>query len=171
MLGKTLAYLSTWDARLFETIFDRRGLRAVDRAFVWLSRSADGPIYACLAAALMVARVPGAGSCVAVLLLAFLLELPAYHVLKTRLKRGRPGVPYAVQPPDAYSFPSGHSAAATLTAVVLATFYPVAATLVSAWAAGVMISRVYNGVHFPADVLAGAGLGWGCAQAALWVVR
>jgi undecaprenyl-diphosphatase len=175
MIEKTLTYLSAWDARLFEQVFGRRGRRGIDRVFVWWSCSAGGPAYVVLAAALLAARVPRAGTCVLTLLVAFALELPLYRILKNKLKRERPGarfadVEYAILPPDEYSFPSGHSAAATLTAVVTATFYPVTAPMAFAWAGGVMISRVYNGVHFPADVLAGAGLGWACARLALlWI--
>ena len=172
MVDKTLDVLSAWDARLFEHVFGRRGLRVVDRFFVWLSRSADGPLYVLLAMVLTGARAPRAIPFTLCLAAGFALDAPIYQALKTSLKRRRPGarlpgVRYAVVPPDEYSFPSGHAAGATLVATVTAACYPACATVALAWAVGVGVSRVYNGCHFPADVLAGSGLGWACAQVAM----
>ncbi len=60
---------------------------------------------------------------------------------------------------SAHSFPSGHTATSFACATVLSTFAPrlrvpffVLATLIG-------LSRIYNGMHYPTDVLAGALLG------------
>ena len=60
---------------------------------------------------------------------------------------------------NAHSFPSGHTATAFACATVLSSFVPrwrvplfVLATLIG-------LSRIYNGMHYPTDVLAGALLG------------
>ncbi len=67
-----------------------------------------------------------------------------------------------------YSFPSGHTATAFTLAAVVLLHLPSRvrqrwAWLIVAIAALVGVSRIVVGVHWPADVLAGAALGWLCA--------
>lgn len=60
-----------------------------------------------------------------------------------------------------YSFPSGHTSMVFSTATSLSLMYPkwyiIAPSF--AWASVVAYSRMYLGVHYPSDVLAGALLG------------
>ncbi|MCM3882673.1 bifunctional phosphatase PAP2/diacylglycerol kinase family protein [Frankia sp. R82] len=60
-----------------------------------------------------------------------------------------------------FSFPSGHAASAAAFATGVALDAPAAAVPVAALAAAVAFSRVYVGVHYPGDVLAGVALGVG----------
>ena len=57
------------------------------------------------------------------------------------------------------SFPSGHATTAFAGAATLSRFLPGRWPVLFALAVAVAFSRVYVGVHFPADVLAGAALG------------
>jgi undecaprenyl-diphosphatase len=57
------------------------------------------------------------------------------------------------------SFPSGHASMSVAAAVVLSYLVPRAAPYLALLAVVVMVSRVYVGVHYPLDVLAGAALG------------
>ena len=92
-------------------------------------------------------------------------------VLKELFRRQRPQDARFIRLPRSHSFPSGHSLMAAATFPVLAHHLVedrLPSTQVAAQtAAGITIvmvgfSRVYFGVHFPSDVLAGfaAGLGW-----------
>ena len=63
------------------------------------------------------------------------------------------------------SMPSGHAFNSFCAAMLVLLFYRRAGWCLLVFAAGVAFSRVYNGVHFPSDVIAGGLLGAGYAIA------
>jgi membrane-associated phospholipid phosphatase len=86
--------------------------------------------------------------------------------MKLARERRRPdrrqlGVPESrwVQMPSTTSFPSGHAASAAAFAVSVGDVVPGLRLPLRAAAAVVAFSRVYTGVHYPGDVLAGATVG------------
>ena len=104
-------------------------------------------------------------------LLANALSHVAVQVLKRTVARARPcdanGVLLAeVAIPDPFSFPSGHSAAATAVAASLALAHPWLAPVALPIAGAICVSRVRLHVHHRIDVVAGAALGLGGALAA-----
>ena len=64
--------------------------------------------------------------------------------------------PVVTKPHGNAGYPSGHTSGAYAAALVLAELVPAKADLLLDVAAQVAWSRVYGGVHFPSDVLAGA---------------
>ena len=84
---------------------------------------------------------------------------------KTSVRRQRPyeaqGTPRLIRPPTGTSFPSGHAAVATAVGAVLARWppWPAGVALLGSLGPYVALSRVYVGVHYPTDVVGGAGLG------------
>jgi membrane-associated phospholipid phosphatase len=58
-----------------------------------------------------------------------------------------------------HSFPSGHATTAFAGATMLAAYLPRYRVPLFALAALIALSRVYNGVHYPTDVVVGAALG------------
>jgi undecaprenyl-diphosphatase len=61
--------------------------------------------------------------------------------------------------PSSSSFPSGHSATAAAGVLTLSVLYPPFAPALVLAGVLVVLSRVYLGVHFPFDVLAGVMIG------------
>lgn len=94
-------------------------------------------------------------------------------IAKAWVGRERPPLPFAVTAADGYSFPSGHATGAA--AVMVLSAWMMARWLVTGWTARVIVwttaigsalvvgySRVYLGVHYVSDVLAGwlLGIAW-----------
>jgi YegS/Rv2252/BmrU family lipid kinase len=85
--------------------------------------------------------------------------------LKFVWRRQRPAAdilgirPSLIAMPKSFSFPSGHSASAFAFAAGVAGEWPAVGAPVGGAAALVAYSRVHTGVHFPSDVVAGAGIG------------
>jgi undecaprenyl-diphosphatase len=91
------------------------------------------------------------------------------QALKRLWRRARPtvgivGFTALVENPDAFSFPSGHSAAAFAVALAMAGVVPGSAGLV-ALAFAIGVSRVYLGAHYPLDVAVGGCIGLLCGGA------
>ena len=78
---------------------------------------------------------------------------------KSIVMRHRPFVHQLGPPTTTHSFPSGHSATSFACATVLSAYAPRLRIPLYVLATLIALSRLYNGDHFPLDVLAGALLG------------
>ena len=143
---------------------------ALDKAMVLLSHLGDvGLMWTIFAVLLfLMERTKRIGrDMVLSIILAFLV---GNLLLKSLIGRERPWELYAilqplVEKPFDSSFPSGHTmnSFAAATALFFHERKAGAAGLLLAFAIG--FSRLYNLVHYPTDVLAGAAIGIGCAVA------
>ncbi len=91
----------------------------------------------------------------------------ANTALKLVVRRSRPqlaGLPALTSTPTRLSFPSAHAATSFAGALAYSRLGLPAAPLY-ALAASLAVSRLYLGVHYPSDVLAGAVLGTAVASA------
>lgn len=95
-----------------------------------------------------------------------------YALLKRVFVRERPFITHAAirrgaAPLDRYSFPSGHTLHAVSFAWQASAHFPELTLVLLPLAALIAASRVVLGLHYPSDVLAGAGLGAALAQLGL----
>lgn len=78
---------------------------------------------------------------------------------KALIARHRPFEHQIGPPSTTHSFPSGHAATSFAGATVLAHFAPRLRVPLFVLAALIAFSRVYNGMHYPTDILVGAAGG------------
>jgi len=144
-------------------------VHALDDAFVALTRiGSHGAIWLLIAiVAALYWRRPAIVVYVAV---ADVLADVSSALLREAIGRERPPLRFPephplVAVPGSPSFPSGHAATSFACAATLAWLTPLSPIALYALAALIAFSRVYVGVHYPLDAIAGAALGLGVATA------
>ncbi|WP_144211371.1 phosphatase PAP2 family protein [Shewanella donghaensis] len=139
-----------------------------------VSTTGDGHYYVYIAVGLLFLH-PQGSQFFNLVLVSYIIELPLYFLLKNSIRRTRPCVAFAgfesgFQPSDKFSLPSGHTAAAFIMAGSILAIYPVLAPIAFVWAISIGLSRVALGVHYPLDIIAGVGLGFGTVTLAQQVI-
>ncbi|WP_214416262.1 bifunctional phosphatase PAP2/diacylglycerol kinase family protein [Sphaerisporangium fuscum] len=167
--------LGALDRRLFRSVADAH-LPGLHHVLPRLSRAADNSLlWAGVAGALALSGRRQMRRAATRGLLAISFASPVVNLLgKQAFARARPSIvdfplKRLGRVPSSHSFPSGHSASAAAFATAVAMEAPAKiAVPVAVTAAAVCFSRVYTGVHYPGDVLAGMAIG---ATAALVTKR
>ncbi len=158
--------LGALDRRLFKSVAAAH-FPGFDHLLPRLSRAADNSVlWAAVAGGLALTGRRRMRRAATRGLLAISLASPVVNLLgKQAFARARPSIvdfPLARlgKIPSSHSFPSGHSASAAAFATAVALEAPArVAVPVAVTAGAVCFSRVYTGVHYPGDVLAGMALG------------
>ncbi|MBI9106886.1 MAG: phosphatase PAP2 family protein [Spirochaetales bacterium] len=152
------------DARLFLRIYSLSGKKILDYFFYYVTKIGDGWFYAVLLGIYLIIYTRDAISILPALITAYAIDTGIYIIVKKKVKRARPfkkieGITSLVIPPDEFSFPSGHTAAAAVLAIIGSNCFPEIKYFLFFYVALIGFSRIYNGVHYPFDVFAGASLG------------
>jgi undecaprenyl-diphosphatase len=169
MLAEALGAIGRLDFAAFQWLRAHHS-PFLDVVMVGLSDVArGGAIWIVLAFLIAFLYPPRWPAVVHVLLAIALAFVITDHVAKPFFNRSRPFESYADSrvygyKPTTRSFPSGHVAGALAGACALARMAPEARGIFWMFALLVAFSRVYLGVHYPADVLGGAVLGLGIGK-------
>ena len=99
------------------------------------------------------------------MMIASVTQIIIQQIVKHIFCRERPFIShndifYIIPPPDKFSFPSGHTAAAFVMFFAFFHFFPVFCAIMFAFACLIAVSRVYLGLHYPSDLLGGVFLGY-----------
>jgi undecaprenyl-diphosphatase len=175
--------VADWDQDLFYLINSAWTASVLDWLMSTLSRAGNfGAIWLVLLGVIAVFGKRTDRTVALAGLFALVLGHLASDVLKVLTLRPRPfaslpDVRLLVPHPNSFAFPSGHatSAFSAATGVVLAAKKSLKRVRLFGWgmlvlAAAISYSRVYVGVHYPTDVVAGVSLGIACGWIGAWCV-
>jgi len=174
----------SWPDRRRWIEHDRRWAQTLNRAasyrvFLFACRAAsylgDGVLWYGLILGLPWVAGEVGRRCSEHMLLAGLISLLIYKILKRGVCRPRP---YQSCPEirlcgrvlDPFSFPSGHTFHAVGFSLVLAYHFPLGAAFLVPIVFIIALSRVVLGLHYPSDVLAGAGFGIVVGLLSVWLI-
>ncbi len=148
--------IGIYDERLLGALVSHRR-RVLDRFMSTVTHAGDAGVVVGIVVLLWVGGLHLAATQAAV---ALAVSHAASQLLKSTVARPRPRLPVGpgalIQPPDRFSFPSGHASASLAVALplALALGWPLGCGGLFLGAA-VGVSRCYLGVHYPTDVAAG----------------
>ena len=140
---------------------DERSTRAARRVLVAVTHA--GGVFASIAlASLPLLGVKPLSTAGAKPMAALVVSHLIVQIFKRSVGRPRPSqsltISAAIAEPDRFSFPSGHAAASMSIAVVYAVLFPIVAVPVLVAATAIGLTRVFLGVHYPGDVIAGQAI-------------
>ena len=108
-------------------------------------------------------------NCLTVLTVSHLLVQLMKRTINRPRPKPRPTDLFVMEPPDRFSFPSGHATAGLAVAIPLYfALAPLAAFIVLGLGLAIGVSRAYLGVHYLGDVLMGWATAIGTALVVDW---
>ncbi len=167
--------IQRFDIALIMYVSQLNGKYIIDKTFYLISRIGDGPVYILAGIMLILGPMQDSSKIISISLLAFSVELPIYFIVNKYVKRLRPfeqmqNINHLIVPPDKYSFPSGHTAAAFVMAILFSLRFSILSPWLYLLAILIGISRIYLRVHYLTDIIAGALLGILSANLSIWIL-
>lgn len=156
--------VTPFEALVMRRFSDLRSHGWVSVLFLVASRLGDGPLWWAVSLVLLAFGTANTRWAVLTAAVAVALSVILFLTLKRLTGRPRPyqvwsDLPCLALPPDQFSFPSGHTMTAFAVWSALAATVPGCSPVLLPLAVLIGLSRVFLGLHYPSDVLAGALLG------------
>lgn len=163
-MNRFIDHLYDVECKLFKMInshFERKGLNVYFRLITHLG-GATWTIASCLLLILFL-NEPVKSVAFASAFSLFFSHIPVF-IIKKIFPRRRPyltllGAKVMKNPLKDYSFPSGHSTAIFSVTIPFLLSAPILSWILLPLSLSVALSRIYLGLHYPSDVLAGMLLG------------
>lgn len=151
-----------WDIQLFNFINDHLKNPFLDKIMPYFTNIGGAMATFCFLVIFSFLSIfPLQKTLIALAITQIIVQFLKEHVSRIRPYEALPDVNF--NPNFAlsdYSFPSGHSATIFCMATMASIGAPWLAPVFFAVAVMVAISRIYLGLHFPSDVIAGSVIGW-----------
>jgi len=173
---------ATWDSQVSDAAVTGRTplLTHVALTLSWLGSAVPLAVWSGTAAYAMDRRFRTSWRCLLRMAVVLGLDVVLVTVLKNLVDRPRPPATGSLVVVRTLSFPSGHATATTAAVAMLLLCLAALPTSrrvrAASCAAGLLLvtamdwSRVYLGVHYVTDVVAGSALGLWLALSTLWVL-
>lgn len=165
-MKRLVNYFTFTDNSIFHFLNTKLNCKAFDRTMPYITEL-GGAVFSLLLPILFIILNMGSSRNIGFeILFSMALSQVFVQILKRSLNRERPYNSlenintFDIMLKD-YSFPSGHTTAAFITAIHLLIYFPQFAIFFLLVAILVGISRIYLAVHYPSDVLVGVIVGVG----------
>jgi len=177
-MNKTVEWFLRWDQMIFWMFHDKIKCEVFDRFFPLITHLGSTlSISFCTLVIVVIDFEPGGdlsknlGVQTAI---ALAISHGCIYIIKKAVGRPRPYEklafihPFPITLRD-YSFPSGHTAAAVTVSISFCALFPQVPFFFLGFSGLVALSRIYLGVHYPTDVMAGILVGSLCGFAVIGI--
>lgn len=164
--AKKCSFLKSFNPdRLLLTLFTKTRRHFFTRLAIFFTKIGNGQLWLLFSLIVFIYSVPNGVA----FLIATMIQFYAQILIKRAIKRARPYKVYRdlihlYDPPDPYSFPSGHTAAAFTMFFTAQIVLPFMGPFFLLVALNIAISRIYLAVHYPSDIIGGIFIGFAAAR-------
>lgn len=165
-MSELIEKIYRYDSIISYRLGDLRSYNGLTTLMIFASRLGDGPVWTISSLILFVLGGPTGRHAAMLVAASTMLCVGIFKALKKATSRKRPFetypdllIEYSLPPPDAFSFPSGHSMNAFAIAVIMGYYFPFMMLPLLALAFLIAASRVFLALHYPTDCFAGAFVG------------
>lgn len=174
-VASALRSLTAGEAQLMQWCCRWHRHRLLRQLFMTLTYLGDGWFWWALGVSFLTLGEPQTQVAVGLMGLATVICITLFKTLKHLFGRSRPfescaAITCLMDPPDRFSFPSGHTMTAFAATTVYGELLPLSLPFLLPLSIGIGLSRIFLGLHYPSDVfmggLLGSSVGYLCLQGA-----